>query len=140
MVTTDITGRITGELLNWPDIRDEGWNGILLGNGASRAVWDAFAYQSLFEKACSYEIAHPLTGNELKIFEGLDTHNFEQVLAALKNAVLVNRSYSLDVELLSAKYKSIRCALVEAVHAVHVPWTPDAKEIRVAIRTELLKY
>jgi hypothetical protein len=51
---------ITPELLTWPELKEQGWNGLLIGNGASRAVWHRFAYGSLLEKAKSNEIAHPL--------------------------------------------------------------------------------
>jgi len=131
---------ITPELLTWPELKEQGWNGILIGNGASRAVWHRFAYGSLLEKAKSNEISHPLTAADLRVFDGLATENFERVLAALATAVLVNRSYEVDAQFLRAKYDGIRNALVEAVHAVHVPWALLSPEIRVAIRTEMLNY
>ena len=103
-------------------------NGILIGNGASRAVWHRFAYGSLLEKAKSNEIAHPLTAADLRVFDGLATEDFERVLAALATAVLVNCSCEVDAQFLRTKYDGIRNALVEAVHAVHIPWallSPD---------------
>jgi hypothetical protein len=36
---------------------DQQWSAIIIGNGASRAVSDSFAYTSLYAKACSNEIA-----------------------------------------------------------------------------------
>lgn len=42
-------------------------NGILIGNGASRAVWHRFAYGSLLEKAKSNEsrrTAHKSSGDK----------------------------------------------------------------------------
>src|SRR6476469_8092263 len=134
------TPAITADLLSWPDIAHQRWNGILVGNGASRAVWDSFRYSSLLEKAKSQDIAHPLTGEDLHVFTELDTENFERVLAAVATSILVCRSYGRDIDDLRARYTSIRNALVEAVHAVHVPWTSVSDEIRTAIRTELRNY
>jgi len=135
-----VTPAITPELLNWPELREQGWNGILIGNGASRAVWDEFAYGSLLEKAKSNQIADPLTAEDLQVFKGLGTENFERVLAALATAIVVNRSYGVDSQFLLQKYDAVRNALVEAVHAVHVPWGLGSEDILVAIRTELLNY
>lgn len=131
---------ITPELVLWQELHEQGWNGILIGNGASRAVWQRFAYGSLLEKAKSNEIEHPLTVADLRLFDGLATENFERVMAALATAILVNRSYEVDAQLLRTKYDDIRNALVEAVHAVHVPWALVSPEVRIGIRTELLKY
>jgi hypothetical protein len=50
-------------LVQFADINQQ-WSGILVGNGASRAVADSFAYTSLYDKACSDDIAHPLVQNE----------------------------------------------------------------------------
>jgi len=36
---------------NWGEIRDDFTDKLLLGNGASRAVWDGFKYPSLYEEA-----------------------------------------------------------------------------------------
>jgi hypothetical protein len=134
------TVAITAGLLSWQAVQEQGWNGILIGNGASRAVWHNFAYGSLLEKAKSHEIAHPLAAADLQVFSGLETENFERVLAALATAVLVNKSYGANTEFLTAKYNAVRNALVEAVHAVHVPWALVSEDIRIGIRTELLKY
>jgi hypothetical protein len=131
---------ITPELLTWQELQEQGWNGILIGNGTSRAVWQKFAYGSLLEIAKSNEIEHPLTAADLRVFDELATENFERVMAALATAILVNRSYEVDAQLLATKYGDIRNALVEAVHAVHVPWALVSPEIRVGMRTELLKY
>jgi hypothetical protein len=80
---------IVPDLLSWMDLKDQGWSGILVGNGASRAVWDKFGYSSLIQKAQSNEIAHPLTTNDMLVFTGLGTQNFERVLAALSTTVLL---------------------------------------------------
>lgn len=43
-------------LEDWEALRaDTAFSGLLLGNGASRAVWDDFGYDSLFENARTVE-------------------------------------------------------------------------------------
>jgi len=48
------------DLMDWNEIPEVNWAGILIGNGASRAVWDDFRYDSLFTIAKSPKIEHPL--------------------------------------------------------------------------------
>lgn len=49
-------------LLSWDAIHSEwDWKGILVGNGASRAVCDKFKYDSLYDTAVSNNVEHPLT-------------------------------------------------------------------------------
>jgi len=50
--------------------------GILIGNGASLAVWKNFGYRSLYEKAESH-VEHPLSSEDKHIFKSLQTENFE---------------------------------------------------------------
>lgn len=70
----------TADLPPWTEVKEEaGWDGILIGNGASRAVWDGFSYNSLFETAQT-SIDHPLTAQDVDLFTAFGTENFELVL------------------------------------------------------------
>jgi hypothetical protein len=126
-------------LVQFADINQQ-WSGILVGNGASRAVADSFAYTSLYDKACSDDIAHPLVQNEQNLFLALGTRNFEQVLSALSTAKLVNDAFGQSITQIVESYERIRLSLVEAVHAVHVPHDQVPEETLAGIRSALLDY
>ncbi len=96
------------------------WTGILIGNGASRAVSTKFAYKSLYEVAVSGHIANALTVAEQALFETMDTRNFEQVLSTLATATFVNKHLGIDTQPVKAAYERIRLALVESVRSVHI--------------------
>jgi hypothetical protein len=125
-------------LIPFTEIEHE-WSGILIGNGASRAIADSFAYPSLFQNACS-DVTHTLAEHEKKIFEALDTRNFEQVLSALTTAQLVSKAFNHEIPTLEDSYERIRLALVEAVQAIHIPHAHIPEQTLHHIRTSLLKY
>lgn len=126
-------------LLKFTEIKQE-WSGIVVGNGASRAVADSFAYTSLYDKACSTDIEHPLEPQDQAIFEALKTRNFEQVLSALSTAKLVNGAFAQPTTQIDESYERIRLSLVESVHAVHIPHGEVSEEVLLAIRSALLDY
>jgi hypothetical protein len=60
---------ITSDLMDWNDVKNrEGWAGILIGNGASIAVWENFRYASIYTKSCSDDIENPLTEVDRHLF------------------------------------------------------------------------
>jgi Domain of unknown function (DUF4917) len=103
-------------------MRMHDWAGILLGNGASLAVWNSFAYTSLYDTACSNTTGQPLPAEDRAIFDALETTNFESVLAGLRTTALINDAIGTDPSVALDHYDAIRESLVAAVHAVHVPW------------------
>lgn len=121
------------ELEDWPDVADDqDWPLLLLGNGASRAVSDKFAYDSLYVEA-------PLTDEDRELFDALGTTNFEEVLDHLRTAELVCEQLGHASDEVSERYSSIQEALITAVNHHHVAWE-DAKDgdrlgaIRSALR------
>jgi hypothetical protein len=83
------TKKVDSNLASWDEIKDQFHHGgILIGNGASLAVWENFAYRSLYEKASSQTV-HALTSDDKSLFSSLNTENFEQVLGALSTAKMV---------------------------------------------------
>ena len=132
----------SSELLGWQAIRDTDvqWRGLLLGNGSSIAVAESFAYPSLHDVAQSQQLAHPLSGPALELFEELDTTNFEFVLGALKLAGRVCEAAGVDASLFPDLYEEIQLALFEAVRHVHVPWEDVIGQTLPRIRAELLRY
>jgi hypothetical protein len=135
------TPAVDSKLFDWRDLDERhGWSGLLLGNGASRGVWDDFKYQSLYEMARSERVEHRLTGADEEIFEEMGTTNFEQVLAGLAVSRVVCRALGIDASRIEERYHSIQRALFEAVSAVHVPWAPDNTEVYIRVRGALLPY
>lgn len=126
-------------LVAFDDIK-QAWSGIIVGNGASRAIADTFAYASLYEQACSTKITNPLAAHEQGIFEALGTRNFEQVLSALGTTRLVSNAFGHPIPTLEESYERIRIALVEAVHDIHIPHAQIPEEILLKIRAALLSY
>jgi hypothetical protein len=116
------------------------WSGILIGNGASRAVSSGFAYQSLFSVAQSPPVPNPLSLQAISLFAAMSTTNFEQVLSALISAETVNTILGLNTGPINMTYQNIRQALIEAVHAIHIPWLDIPAETLQKIRDALRQY
>ena len=90
---------------------------LLLGNGFSIAQGGGqFGYKALLEKSSLGE-GDPI----LKVFNTLDTFDFEKVMKAIEDAALIESSYG-DKDR-SKKFTDdaarVRDALIVAVHAVH---------------------
>jgi len=126
----------------WNEIKDENqWSGLLLGNGASIAVWENFRYSSIYERATSVEhIEHPLGEQEVQLFDALETTNFEQIMSSLSTAQLANHALGIETPRIQRIYQGVQTALVEAVRSVHIPWATIPQETLVCIREELLNY
>ena len=70
---------VDGTLQDWEEVKKVcDWKGILIGNGASIAVWDDFRYSSIYTKSQSEELDHRLTRKDIQLFETLETTNFEK--------------------------------------------------------------
>lgn len=112
------------------------WASLLLGNGASMAVWDGFGYISLYDEAAG----ETLDERDQAVFAALETRNFEAVLRDLRAAALINDALGLDPAPHVQCYDRTRAALVGAVHGVHIPWADVDPDALAAIKTELLRY
>jgi len=99
---------------------------MLLGNGSSRAIWDRFKYESLFEVA--QQLANEdqrLRTVDIDLFDRLGTQcDFEAVLYSLAVATSVMKITECstdDVRNLEEIDKRIRESLIQAVNEVHIP-------------------
>jgi hypothetical protein len=131
-----------GVLEDWSGIKDSfKHTSLLLGNGASRAVWDPFGYASLYDKACGMS-DRPLSTESRALFDFLDhTRNFEQVLGLLGASQQVVAGLSMvDQGEILACYENVRDALIESVHAVHLPWATSLASNLMAIKAEFSNY
>ena len=131
---------VDAQLEDWNALRTTAsFSGLLVGNGASRAVWDDFGYDSLFEDARSVE-EKPMSQSELSVFDALQTRSFEQVLSALKITSRVNKALAVSSAAPRNRYYAIKEALINTVHAVHIPWRLVVPSTLATINQELGRY
>lgn len=133
-------GEPDGTLHDWTEIKDANdWNGLLLGNGASMALWEGFGYSSLFEIAAN-DIDNPLTQRDIDLFDEFETKNFEQVLGYLAVTQRAANALGMDLKEVQDAYESIRQALIDAVHRVHIEWDAIPKATLEIIATALSEH
>lgn len=113
--------------------------GLLLGNGASRAVWRSFAYDSLFERAQKVR-NKPLSQTDLALFRSLGTRSFEQVLSGLNSTVRINAALAIGSTAPLNRYYAIKEALIHAVRSVHIPFRLVQPKTLNAINQALRQY
>src|SRR5216684_2283009 len=102
---------IDAELEDWNNIKDRyEWKGLLVGNGASLAIWEGFNYKSLYKTAI-HDITHPLSREDRGIFKSLRTRNFERVLAALWTAEVVSKALGQSLPKIRERYNNVQRAL-----------------------------
>ncbi|ONH56507.1 protein of unknown function [Pseudomonas cedrina] len=131
---------IDAHLEDWSAVRAIlDFNGILIGNGASRTIWEDFAYDSLFENARTIE-EKPLSQSELSVFDALQTRSFEQALGALKTTSRVNKALAVSSAAPRNRYYAIKEALINTIHAVHIPWRLVQPSTLATISSELMNY
>jgi Domain of unknown function (DUF4917) len=134
---------VNADLQSWSEISAHFKNGaILLGNGSSCAIWEKFGYSSLFEQAKSKEkIANPLSLEDIKVFDSLDTKNFELILSSLSQTAEISKIFRKDSTVFDEHYEHIKTALGEAVRSVHIPWHEITNsDVLPKIRQELRNY
>ncbi len=128
------------ELADWNQLRTVNpCSGLLLGNGASLAVWKNFAYDSLFELAQTTR-NKPLSATELALFKSMETENFEPVLSGLKVAMRVNAALTISSSSPRNRYFAIKEALIHGIRSAHIPWRLMAQSTISAISQELSQY
>lgn len=93
---------------NWDEIKDSGWDNLLLGNGFSTNVWSAYSYRSLYEYSLQHKIEPVLCSKVQAIFKELQTNNFEEVLKALAYAILVKKSVGEESDEYLTLYKTVQ--------------------------------
>ena len=131
---------IDAHLEDWSALRAAvDFSGILIGNGASRTIWEDFAYDSLFENARTVE-EKPLSPSELSVFDALQTRSFEQALGALKTTSRVNKALAVSSAAPRNRYYAIKEALINTIHAVHIPWRLVQPSTLATINHELKNY
>lgn len=122
------------EVVDWNSLANEHeFDNIIIGNGASCAIYSEFNYRSLYMAAES-----DLTPTAIALFEELDTRNFEAVLRALYISSITISSFEqqqiVDDEVSSKvteEYDLLRETLFETVGEVHIPFMPFQDQQRM---------
>lgn len=110
-------------LATWPALdQRHPCDALLLGNGASRALWKPFGYFSLFEEAQRAGRKKGLAISDQALFKSLATELFEPVLSALNTTVRANAALAINSTAPLNRYYSIKEALIHAVRTLHLPW------------------
>lgn len=139
MHTMDLD-QLDASLATWRELDSaERCTGLLLGNGASRAIWRNFAYDSLFERAQKVR-NKPLGQTDLALFRSLLTQSFEQVLTSLNSTVRVNAALAISSTSPLNRYYAIKEALIHAMRSVHIPFAKVPPATLAAINSELRRY
>lgn len=133
-------------LAEWPAVESLLPNddrGLIIGNGASIAIWSSFQYASLLEMASDASKPEHLALRERKIFADMETSNFEAVLSALIIAGRMWKHFekpAKDVQDLRDAYSVVRKSLIRAVKEVHVPYDKVNDSLKQALRDHLRSY
>jgi hypothetical protein len=107
------------DIYSWSEIADEFNDGIILGNGASIAVHQGFAYKTLLERARQDQL---ITENINKIFQYLDAEDFEFVLRLLFDTFQINQALEIGDNVTTRAYEEVRQALIKAVRNIHIDY------------------
>jgi hypothetical protein len=98
---------VDAHLEDWSALRCRCVRRLLVGNGASRAVWDDFRLRLAVRKR-PHRRRKPLSQSELSVFDALQTRSFEQVLSALKTTSRVNKALAVSSAAPRNRYYAIK--------------------------------
>ncbi|MDR2307625.1 MAG: DUF4917 family protein [Paucimonas sp.] len=131
---------LDAHLPSWTDLNQRHpCTALLLGNGASRALWKPFGYFSLFEQA--RQVRHKALGvSDQALFKALGSELFEPALSALNTTVRANAALAINATAPLNRYYSIKEALIHAVRTVHLPWPLLPETTRLALNQALREY
>lgn len=106
-------------IISWLDIKDAGWESLLIGNGFSIGVSGRFRYDSLLRMVDDLGVGMYPHARSLFDESKIGTSNFEEILKVIYHAYLVN-FYNLDA--IKQLYFNVQKSLIEVVSATHVPF------------------
>lgn len=127
-------------LPTWAQVNDRHpCRALLLGNGASRAVWKPFGYFSLFEQAQQVR-SRALGKSDQALFKALATELFEPVLSMLNTTVRTNAALAISSTAPLNRYYAIKEALIHAMRSLHAPYGLVPASTLQALNDELRTY
>lgn len=105
------------EIYEWEEIKDQFLEStLIIGNGSSVALDDAFSYKSLKEYA---ENNKCFDQNVLELFKEFDTDDFELILRLVWHATVINEKLGVRDKKTKKAYENIRDALISTVRDIH---------------------
>jgi len=104
------------QIHKWEDIKNHFKHKLLLGNGASRAVWEDFKYPSLYEEA---KRAKRIDSSLERLFADFGTTDFEYILRLLAQAKRVNEILGIKDENISRLHLKLKKTLIDTVGDIH---------------------
>lgn len=132
---------LDAHLPTWADLNQRHpSHALLLGNGASRALWKRFGYFSLYEQAQSAGRKKGLAVSDQALFKSFATELFEPLLSTLNQAVRANAALAISSTAPLNRYYSIKEALIHAVRSVHLPWALLPQTTLATINQALRSY
>lgn len=152
IILLTIGTKMSKPLVSWEEIREEFENqgaSLLLGKGFSCARGNDFKDSSLYQEASLQNNGGTsLSAEDIKIFDKLDTQNFEKVLATLSttkevNEILGAQAHPDILQTINDRYQNIQRSLIQAVKRVHIPWgeiKPEVLTVLTTVKEEILKY
>ena len=121
-------------IFSWVDIEKDFTDGIILGNGASIAFDSLFKYPSLLERAQENRL---ITEDVRKVFDHLNTTDFELVLRMLWHSSQINNALDITDKRTRQAYISVRNALIEIVREIHI--SHEEVEDKLGTASEFLR-
>jgi hypothetical protein len=103
-------------IYDWTDLEDDFSDTLVIGNGGSIAIDSCFSYRSLLQAARDDKL---ITESIQKVFDYLETEDFELVMRLVWHAFHVNSALEIEEVATLTAYKDIRQALVKAVQRMH---------------------
>ena len=101
----------------WASLEADFSHGLILGNGASIAFDPRFGYDSLKKQAQDLGL---ITPDVQRVFDHLQTIDFELVLRMLWHASKINEALAIADVRTTQAYEAVRDGLIEVVRAIHV--------------------
>lgn len=131
---------LDAHLPTWTDLNQRHPStALLLGNGASRALWKPFGYFSLYEQA--QQVRHKGLGvSDQALFKAVGSELFEPLLSHLNITARTNAALAINATAPLNRYYSIKEALIHAVRAVHLPWPLFDATARATINQALRQF
>ena len=107
----------------WAEIKNYSTRKLLLGNGASIAVCDNFAYGSLYEEA---DKAGKIGESLKRIFDDFETTDFEYILRLLWVTKKINKLLGVENDDTSRLYIELQRTLIKTITNIH----PNHEDIK----------
>lgn len=125
------------DLMDFNDVDDKVQTSVLLGNGFSIGVQNAFRYSSLRDVGAREGL---LKKDEERLFQKFQTVDFEYLMRRLRDASKVNEVLGLNSTLPKQKYTALKEVLVKCVRKVHPVRDDVDAEWMTEIAENLSKY